>query len=86
MQQEWLCRILGYSTLLMEAGFPLILFMPSPRARLIFLLGVAFFHVANTVLVYVGFALFPIVFFIFFDLEKVRSAIAGWLKARRAPA
>jgi hypothetical protein len=83
MQQETLCRILGYSTFVMEAGFPLILFMPSPRARLLFLLGVAFFHVANTVLAYVGFALFPIVFFIFFDLEKVRQRLAGRFRTKR---
>jgi hypothetical protein len=38
-------------------------------------MGVAFFHVSNTVLAYVGFGLFPIVFFIFFDLEAVRRRL-----------
>jgi hypothetical protein len=76
MQQETLCRVIGFSTFVMEAGFPLILFLPSAGARLLFLLGVAFFHVANTLLAYVGFGLFPIVFLIFFDLEGVRRRVA----------
>ena len=76
MQQETLCRVIAFSTFVMEAGFPLILFLPSARARLLFLLGVAFFHVANTVLAYVGFGLFPIVFLVFFDLEGVRRRVA----------
>jgi hypothetical protein len=84
MQQETLCRILGFSTFVMEAGFPLILFMPSPRARLLFLLGVAFFHVSNTVLAYVGFGLFPIVFFVFFDLEDVRRRVVAWFRRIRS--
>jgi hypothetical protein len=84
MHQETLCRIIGFSTFVMEAGFPLILFMPSPRARLLFLLGVAFFHVSNTVLAYVGFGLFPIVFFIFFDLEAVRRSLAGYFRRIRS--
>ncbi len=80
MQQEFLCRIIGFSTFLMEAGFPLVLFLPSVRARLLFLLGVAFFHVSNTVLAYVGFGLFPIVFFIFFDLADVRRRVAPYFR------
>ena len=84
MQQETLCRILGFSTFVMEAGFPLILAMPSPRARLLFLLGVAFFHVSNTVLAYVGFGLFPIVFFIFFDLEAVWRRTLAWFRRIRS--
>lgn len=82
-QQETLCQIIGLSTLVMETGFPLILFLKSPRARLVFLLGVSFFHVANTVFAYVGFILFPIMFFIFFDLEDVRRRIGGWRHSRR---
>jgi len=84
MQQETLCRIIGFSTFVMEAGFPLILLLPSPRARLLFLLGVAFFHVSNTVLAYVGFGLFPIVFFIFFDLEQVRRRVAARFRRIRS--
>jgi hypothetical protein len=84
MQQEALCRVIGFSTFVMEAGFPLILFLPSARARLLFLLGVAFFHVSNTVLAYVGFGLFPIVFFIFFDLADVRRRLAAYFRRIRS--
>jgi len=83
-QPETLFQIIGFSTLVMEAGFPLILFLRSARARLVFLLGVSFFHLANTVLAYVGFVLFPIVFLIFFDVEEVRRRIVGWWQRRRS--
>jgi hypothetical protein len=77
-QQETLCLILGLSTLVMEAGFPLILIIRRPLARFIFLCGVALFHVANFVFAYVGFILFPITFLIFFDLEDVRRRFVSW--------
>jgi hypothetical protein len=76
--QPELCFLLGVATLVMELGFPLLLLVRNDRLRLLILLGVTFFHVMNFVLAYVGFALFPIVFFIFFDLEKVKR----WFQAR----
>jgi hypothetical protein len=77
-QQETLCLMLGLSTLVLEAGFPLILLVRRPLARFIFLCGVSVFHIANFVFAYVGFLLFPITFLIFFDLEDVRRRIVGW--------
>ena len=87
-QQEELCRMLGVGTLIMEAGFPLILLIHRPLARLAFLGGVAFFHLANFVLAYVSFALIPICFFVFFDLEDARLRLNRWWQQRaeaRAP-
>jgi len=81
-QQEELCRMLGVGTLILEAGFPLILLVKRPLARLLFLAGVAFFHLANLVLAYVSFALLPICFFVFFDLEDARVRLARWWEAR----
>ena len=52
------------------------------RARVVLLLGVSFFHAADTVLAYVGFALFPIVFLIFFDLQDVRRRVLDWWRDR----
>jgi hypothetical protein len=82
-QSAWLMSALGIFTLVMEAGFPLILWVRSVRARLVFLLAVAAFHVANFVLLSVMFLLIPIVFLVFFDLVPVHA----WLKRRfsRAP-
>lgn len=85
-QQEGLCQLLGVSTLVMEAGFPLILLIRKPLARLVFLLGVTVFHVANFVFAYVGFVLFPINFVIFFDLEAVRKRLVARRAARAGSA
>ena len=64
----------------MEVGFPLLLLLRSAKQRVIVLLSVTAFHIMNTVLAFVGFGLFPIVFLIFFDLEKGRQ----WWSARPA--
>ena len=77
-QHPDLLFVLGLITLVIEAGFPLILLMPSVKARLLFLAVVTAFHIANFVLLYVGFLLLPIAFIIFFDLVPVH----GWVKAR----
>jgi hypothetical protein len=83
--QPRLLEVLGGSVLLMEAAFPLVLFMKSVRMRVIFLGAVAVFHVANFVLIYVGFILMPLVFVIFFDMEPVARSARGWM-ARWWPA
>ncbi len=70
-QSPALCFLLSQITFILEAGFPFILLIGSPRWRLLFLAGVAFFHLVNGVLLYVGFVLMPIVFLSFFDLEPV---------------
>lgn len=74
-QHPTLCWLLAATTITMELGFPLLLLVRDDRLRFLALLGVAFFHLANAVMAYVGFALFPIVFLIFFDLEKVKQRI-----------
>ena len=66
---------LGLITLVIEAGFPLILLMPSVKARLLFLAAVTAFHIANFVLPYIGFLLLPIAFLIFFDLVPVHAGV-----------
>jgi hypothetical protein len=70
---------LGLITLVIEAGFPLILLMPSVRARLRFLAAVTAFHIANFVLLYSGFLLLPIAFLIFFDLVPVHAGVKARL-------
>ena len=71
-----LLMYLAHLTLAFEAVFLLILFVKPVKWRLIFLLGVTFFHIANFVLLYVGFVFLPVVFLIFFDLVPVHA----WLK------
>ncbi len=75
-QHPDLLMFLAHLTLAFEALFPLILFVRSAKWRLIFLLGVTFFHLANFILLYVGFIFLPVVFLIFFDLVPVHA----WLK------
>ncbi len=78
-QNEFLCGVIGASTFVFEFGFPLVLIIRSNWIRLLFLSGVAFFHIANYYLVNVQFLLLPIVFVIFFDLSK---PIQAWLGRR----
>lgn len=77
-QSAWLTDILGALTLVMEAGFPLVLLVRRTRWRLVFLLAVTFFHVANYLLIRVKFVFIPIVFLVFFDLVPVHR----WLTSR----
>jgi hypothetical protein len=72
--QETLLMVLARLTLVMEFGFPLLLFIRDPRLRFYALLGVTVFHVANFLLLYVGFLFLPIVFLVFFDLVPVRDS------------
>ncbi|MCA9536129.1 MAG: HTTM domain-containing protein [Myxococcales bacterium] len=81
--QPRLLELMGGSVLLMEAAFPLVLFMKRDRARALFLAAVAAFHVANFVLLYVGFLLMPLVFVIFFDMDAVAARARTWAAARR---
>lgn len=75
-QHPDLLMFLAHLTLAFEAFFPLILLITRVKWRLLFLLGVTFFHLANFVLLYVGFIFLPVVFLIFFDLAPVHA----WLK------
>lgn len=83
--QPRLLEGMGASVLLMEAAFPLVLIVKSDRVRAAFLAGVAVFHVANFVLIYVGFVLMPLVFVIFFDMNAVARRVRRSV-ARRWPA
>ena len=53
--------------------------MPSVRARLLFLAAVTAFHIANFVLLYIGFLPLPIAFLIFFDLVPVHAGVKARL-------
>lgn len=75
-----LLEILGWFTFAMEAGFPLILLVRDWRLRLVFLLAVTAFHVANFLLLNVMFLMIPIVFLVFFDLVPVHA----WVKQKLA--
>lgn len=77
-QHPDLLMFLAHLTLGFEVLFPLILLVKQAKWRLLFLLGVTFFHLANFVLLYVGFIFLPVVFLIFFDLAPVHA----WLKKR----
>jgi hypothetical protein len=74
----WLLETLGWFTFSMEAGFPLILLIRDWRWRLVFLLAVAGFHLANFLLLGVMFLMIPIVFLVFFDLVPVHA----WLQRK----
>lgn len=74
-----LCFALGVAVLLMESGFPLILAIERAKWRLLFLLAVTAFHIANFALIYVLFIAIPISFLVFFDLAPA----ARWWRARR---
>ena len=67
---DWLTLLLGASTFALEFGFPLILLVRDTRLRLLFLLGVSGFHIANYYLVNVQFLWLPVVFLLFFDISK----------------
>lgn len=77
-QYPSLCMSLGIAVLLVESGFPLILWIRDTRWRLSFLGAVTVFHVANFALIYVLFIAIPISFLVFFDL----SAATRWLRHR----
>ncbi|MGH0038239.1 MAG: hypothetical protein ACQGVK_24675 [Myxococcota bacterium] len=77
-QHPMLCMALALTVLGMEFGFPLILWVRSALWRAVLLAGVCAFHVANLVLIYVGFAFVPIVFLVFFDLDDVWRRWQRW--------
>jgi hypothetical protein len=77
-QHPGLCMVLALTVLGMEFGFPLLLLVRSALWRALILLGVTLFHLANLVLIYVGFAFIPIVFLVFFDLDDVWRRLQRW--------
>lgn len=76
-----ICSFLSAATLCMEVGFPSLLIVRNQIFRLVFLLGVTSFHVGTHVVAYVKFALLPIVFPIFFDLDGIFRAIRSRFSA-----
>lgn len=83
--QPELLEVLGASVLIMEASFPLVLFIASNRRKALFLGAVAVFHVANFLLIYVGFLFMPLVFVIFFDMEPVARRVQARFTAQAQP-
>jgi hypothetical protein len=74
-ERPTLCFLLGVSTLVFELAFPLVLLVRRDGLRFLFLAGVTGFHLATLVVAYVGFVFQPVVFLVFFDLEKVRRRL-----------
>ena len=72
----------GGVTYVFELAFPLILLIRDARLRLLFFLGVAFFHIANYVLINVQFLFLPIIFVLFFDIS---GPLSRWLERRGYP-
>lgn len=81
-QQPELLFLLGLLTLALEAGFPLILLITSVKWRVVFLSIMTGFHIANFILLYVGFLFIPIAFLIFFDLVPIHAWLKNHLKRR----
>lgn len=81
--QQDLLVFFALGVLLLETLFPVVLFIRDPRWRLAFVLLVAVFHVANFVLLYVGFVLMPLVFVIFFDMapaaKRITERLSRWV-------
>ncbi len=77
-QHPDLIHLFGLLVLAFELGFPLLLFIKSVKWRLVFIMGVTFFHIATFVLMHVNFILIPFVYLIFFDLVPLHA----WLKPR----
>lgn len=77
-QSPGLCAALAIATIVMELGFPLILFMrPNSKLQIVSLLGVTGFHFANAYLANVNFGFTPILFLVFLDLSAFWRRIAG---------
>ncbi len=74
-QQPSLLVVFAIGVLLLEAAFPAVLLFRDPRWRLAFVGVVTVFHLANFLLLYVGFVLMPLVFVIFFDMTPVAKRI-----------
>jgi hypothetical protein len=79
--QNELLMALALATIVMELGFPALLFLRSFGLRALFLAGVSFFHLANFVLMKVKFVFLPVVFVLFFD----PSPLLSWLNRERGP-
>jgi hypothetical protein len=80
-QQPELLWLAGAGVAVMELGFPALLFLRALWLRVAFAVGVAFFHVANYMLLNVQFLFMPVVFVTFFDLTPLALRIAPKLAA-----
>lgn len=78
---ETICSILGGATALFEFSFPLILLIHMTIPRLLFLIGVSGFHIANYFLASVKFLFVPVLFVLFFDVSiPARAFVERWVK------
>lgn len=82
-QRPELIFAFGIGVFLFEALIPLILFVTNWRIRLLVLVGAAFFHFSNFMLMNVQFYFYPFVFVAFFDMAKVHRWLKERLKLRR---
>ena len=77
-QHPNIIEVFSHLVLLFELGFPLLLFIKSPKLRAIFILGVVVFHISTFVLMSVNFLLIPFVYLIFFDMVPIHA----WVKVQ----
>jgi hypothetical protein len=75
-QQPELLWLAGAGVAVMELGFPVLLLLRPLWLRLVFVAGVAFFHLANYVLLNVQFLFMPVVFVLFFDVASGVARLA----------
>ncbi len=75
-------RLLAGGTLAMELGFLALPLLRPLWMRVVFLVGVTSFHVANFVLLNVKFLFLPVVFVTYFDVAPIGRAIHRWLDQR----
>jgi hypothetical protein len=75
----------GAGVAAMELGFPVILWLRPLWMRIGFVAGVAFFHLANWLLLNVQFLFMPVVFVLFFDLSALTARWAPGLARDASP-
>lgn len=66
-----LCWLAVIFTMTLELTFPFFALQKNVKLRAFFFLGVSFFHIINKIMASVGFWAMPLLFLIFFDLNKI---------------
>ncbi|MEQ9424047.1 MAG: hypothetical protein RJQ09_06500 [Cyclobacteriaceae bacterium] len=78
-QHPTLCWLAVLFTLAFEFTFPIFVFQKNQRIKGLFLVGATAFHILNKVMATVGFWATPLLFLLFFDLNKLVERYT-WLK------
>jgi hypothetical protein len=81
-QRPDLVFFFGVCVFVFELLVPLLLFAKSWKVRAVVLLGAAFFHFSNFMLMNVQFYFYPFVFVTFFDMAKVHARLKRKLRLR----